>query len=464
MKLKEFGKFKELKNSINQNDFRRFINDCWNNRYSLYDDSSMYSDEEVVREQQFLIFDGKKVKARNYVGFISYEGENITVYPKVFENIDKEHIDKYLMVNLLYWLRLSDKIKFPIVDTNVDFDNIDSFIEFLIYIFGKYTSNLIYNKPYNAYEEVEEELEFLKGRLNTSKYINNNLATGRWNKFNTVYEPFKFNNKFNQIIKYVSNMLLKTTSNKDSIAYLRQINFILDEVDDVSCSRSDCNEVKLSRLETDYNIVLKFCEMFLSNSSISKSDNDSKLNFCFLVPMEILFEDFIFNFIKKNFEKDLKEIKSQKSNLFLADLYSDDNFISRAFNLRQDIFIKDKYNNPMILDTKYKIIDKNKYPKFGISQSDMYQMTSYAFRGGYKDLGLIYPRVKDFDDNIKYVIKSPFIDDGIVINITIVSFVLDYKRYLTINKVEDAYSYNDGLLYNELEKMLKKKEAIKGDL
>ena len=73
MKLKEFGGFKELPKHIDNNDFRNFINECWNNRYSIYDDSNLLNENNDNREQRFLTFDGNKIKARNYIGFINYE-------------------------------------------------------------------------------------------------------------------------------------------------------------------------------------------------------------------------------------------------------------------------------------------------------------------------------------------------------------------------------------------------------
>ena len=90
MQLREFGKFKELPSHIDNVKFRSFINNCWHNRYSLYDDNYLLNEDEDKREQRFLTFDGNKIKARNYIGFINYEGENITIYPKIFyEKIPK---------------------------------------------------------------------------------------------------------------------------------------------------------------------------------------------------------------------------------------------------------------------------------------------------------------------------------------------------------------------------------------
>ena len=451
MKLKEFGGFKELPKHIDNNDFRNFINECWNNRYSIYDDSNLLNENNDNREQRFLTFDGNKIKARNYIGFINYEDEEITIYPKIFDKeIVNENLDNYLLTNLMYWLRDSEKIKLPLVESSLDFRDNDDFIEIFIYLFAKYTLELIDNKHYNTYEEVEEELEFLKGRLNTNTYLKENLSTGRWNKFNCTYEPYLYNNKFNQIIKYVSKMLILVSKKEETLVMLNNISFILDEVDDITCTIYDCNEVKLNRLQEDYNIVLNFCEMFLGNSSIARCKDENKLNFCFLVPMELVFEDFIFNFIKNNFSKDYKEITKQKSNLFLSEVYVDESYLGRAFNLRQDIFLKAKDNSVKILDTKYKVLDFRDYPKFGISQSDMYQMTSYAFRGGYKDLGLIYPKTKEIDNKIKYSIKSPFIKETINLVVYIINFVLSYENYINNISRDKLYEENDIILYNEL--------------
>ena len=105
MKLREFGKFKEFNNEKILG-FRNYIEEAWNKRYCLYDDSELY-DNNLINKQQFLIFDGNKIKAKNYVGFISYEDEEVTIYPKVFEeNIDKDILDEYLITNLMYWLKI----------------------------------------------------------------------------------------------------------------------------------------------------------------------------------------------------------------------------------------------------------------------------------------------------------------------------------------------------------------------
>jgi 5-methylcytosine-specific restriction enzyme subunit McrC len=451
MKLREFGKFKKLEVE-KLSDFRDFLNESWKRRYALYDDGALYNENANAGEQQFLTFDGNLVKARNYVGFIGYEGKTITIYPKIFAKTFKEEdIDGFLMTNLKYWLKRSSRIKFPIVETNLNYNNKDSFIEILIYIFSKLTLDGVYNNPYNSYEEVEEELTYLKGRLNVTEYLKSNISTGRWNYFSTIHEPFIYNNKVNKIIKCVSKMLLNVTKNSESSENLNRILFILDEVEDIYCGANECDGININRFNKEYETIIALCEMFLMNTSLAAAKDNEKLNFCFLIPMELLYEDFIFNFIREKFREAFEEITKQKSNLYLSELYVNDMYEGKLFNLKQDIFLRDREGNEVILDTKYKLLNGNKWDKYGISQDDMYQMCSYALRGGYKKLLMIYPKSSNMVNGIRFVVKSGFDEAEIEIDIIQVSFMMDYKGFSSGENFKLLYSMNDENLEKDFE-------------
>ena len=183
------------------------------------------------------------------------------------------------------------------------------------------------------------------------------------------------------------------------------------------------------------------------NINLNKED---KINFCFLIPMEILFEDFVFNFMKEKFNDKYKEITAQKSNLYLAQVMVDDKPLSNVFRLKQDIFLRDLNNNVTILDTKYKLLNKSEDKKYGISQSDMYQMCSYALRGGYNNLALVYPRVDCFHKDIKYRINSAFNEEVIEIKVIIIDFVLDYQSFIKSRSEEfELYEANDNKIKYE---------------
>ena len=77
MKLREFGEYKEFDNE-KIDGFKKYIEEAWNKRYCLYDDNE-FDSYKYINRQQFLIFDGNKIKAKNYVGFISYEDVDINL-------------------------------------------------------------------------------------------------------------------------------------------------------------------------------------------------------------------------------------------------------------------------------------------------------------------------------------------------------------------------------------------------
>jgi len=107
--------------------------------------------------------------------------------------------------------------------------------------------------------------------------------------------------------------------------------------------------------------------------------------------MEYIFEDFVAGFIEQKFSNQWK-VEYQKSNEYLSNK-------PKAFNLQHDIFLtsKNAEKRKVIIDTKYKLRSsdfKNDIKK-GVTQSDLYQMVSYAFKRGCTDIYLLYPNLTD---------------------------------------------------------------------
>lgn len=359
-----------------------FLDDVWKNR----EKSAFYidSEEKRVESQRFLdiLHKSGQVKSTKYVGVIHFNGQKINLLPKIFFDDKTEYGEteiSQMQNHILWWLSYCRKIKFPNYQTSMGSLKSD-FFEVLIYLFAKYTRELLSNAIYQQYEEVDRELSFIKGRLNTNEYIRENLSTGRWHKLNCTYDAFVMDNQFNRIIKFVTNMLFGATGNPESKKHLREILFILDEVSDVPATASQCASIQFNPMFSDFETVRDYCYLFLSNSVSFNYKNELKL-FAFLLPMEYVFEDFVFGFI----DKELQEVraKAQRSDTHLDE--------DKAFNLKPDLHltIGDK---SVIADTKYKIVySDDKDPKKGISQNDLYQMLAYAVRFKVEEIILFYP-------------------------------------------------------------------------
>jgi 5-methylcytosine-specific restriction enzyme subunit McrC len=418
---KEYGEWQSLNNVEERQQLQKFLDNVWEKRAFPFA-QDWITDDETQREkngQAFLQFDGKDFRAKNFVGFIQTGDIRIDIFPKVF---GQEPKDKKLMLrHLFYWLSYCSKIRFPFLQSNLDIDHIDSLPELLIFLISHEIRAQVSDNPISMYEQKEEIMTTPRGRIDFSNYVKNGLSTGNWQNVDCIHEPFVYDNRVNQIIKYTCRLLQNTTKISENRQILDDIIFVLDEVEDCFCTVQDIDKVKLSPLFVAYSDILQWCRMILEQQ-IHSSEHDDSTQWCFLMPMEYVFEDFIAGFTKRHFSDNWK-VKPQSSEKYLCEGPS-------VFLMKHDILLtskeskesKDSKKRTIILDTKYKLRSEQDFEdkKKGVSQSDMYQMVSYGLRRGCENLYLIYPNLYDGEirDSATFTVESNFMDNApIKINI-----------------------------------------------
>lgn len=428
-----------------------FLDEIWNSR----EKNSFYSenDNDKIESQRFLQFIHKsnELKSNKYVGVIHYEGNKINLLPKIFFDSEKEYSTNevnQIQNHILWWLSYCRKIKFPNYQASLGSAKSD-FFEVLIYLFSKYTRELLNSFIYQQYEEVDRELSFIKGRLNTNVYINENLSTGKWHKLNCTYDAFVFDNEFNRIVKYVTTLLFNVTSSQDNKKNLREILFILDEVSDERATAEQCSRISFNPMFGEFETIRDYCQLFLTNCISFDYKNDLKL-FAFLLPMEYVFEDFIFGFI----DKELEEVtaKAQRSDTYLDE--------GKAFNLKPDLWLK-TMNKSLIADTKYKIVYSDESdPKKGISQNDLYQMLAYAVRFEVDEIILFYPNtIKQYQEEETELTIKDALANGKEISVKafqlpILNVELLERELETKTELNELFESTRQELINKIEKIL----------
>ena len=422
-------------------------------------------DEDRGSGQKFISFlKHDYIKSKNYVGIISINGHVINLLPKFFydENRTEWNSDEIRAIhaNILWWLSYCDKFKFPNFKTGISSLK-SGFFEIIIHAYASYTRNVLNNMLYSAYEEVAEELPFVRGRIDTNKYIKENIAKARWNKISCVYDSFEFDNQFNRIIKFVSRLLTGVTHDIETKRLLSEIIFILDEVSDVRVTYADCEKVKLNPLYQNLGTVLDYCRLFLSNSSSYTYKDELKV-FAFLLPMEEIFEGFLYGFMDKHLRDapGVANLEYQKSDLYLAQLFEDGELVRpNLFNLKHDICF-DYLDQKIIIDAKYKRLDtksKGSYAnekKYGVSQSDLYQSVAYAIRRRCNNLFLVYPnslagqrKSEGSDPSVTFRIHDEFSHSDIDVGIVKIPIIhQSFPSYETGLSLENNYSQTVAVL------------------
>ena len=313
---------------------------------------------------------GKFIQARNYVGVLQTKsGLTIEILPKIADKNDAER-SKAVFIKMLRALK-----NFPFKSSNLASLKTQNLplLEIFISMFLCELEALVKKGIKSDYVTLEENLNFLKGKLNINEQIKRNSIHKE--RFYVGYSEFLSDIKINQIIKTTLKFLYKKSNSSKNQQKIRELLFIFDEVSECEDYKNFFAKLVINRQVKHYEQTLLWCKIFLLNNSFTPHKGDD-LGFALLFDMNALFESYVGNFIKKSFPGTILQ-HSEKH------LVED----PKSFKLRPDIFLKGKF----IADTKWKIVKS----KDDISQADLYQLYAYGKKHECDKLHLIYPKIDD---------------------------------------------------------------------
>ncbi|WP_148823052.1 McrC family protein [Campylobacter concisus] len=314
---------------------------------------------------------GKFIQAKSYVGVLQTKsGLTIEILPKIADKNDAER-SKTVFIKMLRMLK-----NFPFKSSNLASLKTQNLplLEIFISMFLCELEALVKKGIKSDYVALEENLNFLKGKLNIKEQIKKNSIHKE--RFYVGYSEFLSDIKTNRIIKSTLKFLYKKSNSSKNQQKIREFLFMFDEVSTCDDYKNFFEKLVINRQVKHYEQTLLWCKIFLlGNSFTPHKGND--LAFALLFDMNALFESYVGNFIKKSFPGTILQ-HSEKH------LVED----PKSFKLRPDIFLKDKF----IADTKWKIISS----KDDISQADLYQLYAYGKKHPCDGkLHLIYPKIDD---------------------------------------------------------------------
>ena len=314
---------------------------------------------------------GKFIQARNYVGVLQTKsGLTIEILPKIADKTDTDK-SKAVFIKMLRTLK-----NFPFKSSNLASLKTQNLplLEIFISMFLCELEALVKKGIKSDYVALEENLNFLKGKLNINEQIKRNSIHKE--RFYVGYSEFLSDIKINRIIKSTLKFLYKKSNFNKNQQKIRELLFMFDEVSTCDDYKNFFAKLVITRQVKHYEQTLLWCKIFLLGNSFTQHKGDD-LAFALLFDMNALFESYVGNFIKKKFSGTILQ-------------HSEKHLVEepKSFKLRPDIFLKDKF----IADTKWKIISS----KDDISQADLYQLYAYGKKHPCDGkLHLIYPKIDD---------------------------------------------------------------------
>ena len=313
--------------------------------------------------------------AKSWVGVIKYKKHQFQILPKLIcDNGNTENILK----NLIFMLSYTKKLDIRTSDTAELSNSKNPFIEILIREYAKSLFECLKRLTPKKYVREENNLNYLRGKIKFSENIRNNSSNRA--KFYCEYDEFSENNILNQLFLFVSTCLYNISNDSYNKKTLK---FIMNYYSDIKLVRFDrfkAEKIKLSRNQELFKKPFNLAKMFVEKTSVDLSKNKFE-NITLIWDMNKLFEEFIFEIMKKNESEFGWTFTAQKGKRLLA---GDDN---KKRNTYVDIFAE-KGKDKIILDTKYKIFTGTD----DFSNADVFQVSTYCLLHNADKAVLIYPR------------------------------------------------------------------------
>lgn len=404
----------EYEKFVLETDYRNEIDEI-NNRFGKEVFKAIYSQND-----KFFF------KATQHIGLINIKGRIIQILPKTYHRDEEcpEEKRKQAIKNLFYMLNHTS-FKLKDWDATV-FEKFDDIFEVLIYLFTKNLLEIIKKGFYRNYITIEENKSgALRGKLLIHKHATENFITKQ--KFYIEYDEFSENNLLNHVFKFATELLINLSNNDINKKLLRELKFILSDVDYQNITDSDLNRITFSRLNEHYKQPFNIAKMFIQRIWYPEylMAPKAKEVYGFLIDMNELFEDFLAFFIKK-YRTDIlpdeyqhSEILIQKSERHLVC----DEKKNGVFKLKPDILIKEGAEFNLIIDAKYKELKPDER-KLGISQEDMYQIYAYATRYDSPKTILVYPEYENYQQSI----KGEFYIESKKISVRSINLMMDLSK------------------------------------
>lgn len=250
------------------------------------------------------------------------------------------------------------------------------------------------------YIKREKNLNVLRGKLRIDQQLRRNFI--HQERLFCRYDELSADNAYNKILKYVLGILLKAATGNRALQEVSELHARFEPVTDSVADISTLDSLNFDRLTERYEPIFDQCRYFLEGlypDVVAGKKNCLSL----LFDMNRLFEAYVASELRKEASIQGLRLRKQGPLKYFAKL---DDSGEPVFRMKPDISFVDKKNQVvMIADTKWKMLDEGE-KNLGISQTDMYQMGSYASRYGVKCLALLYPRQEKLTESVYMTIEG----------------------------------------------------------
>lgn len=381
IKINENSDFCECLNNFSENEKETFL-----------DNLIKYLKKQKLTEA--LKRGHKEIYTQNYVGIIKYKNFQLDILPKMLKRNDKRD-DEYhsVMQNLSFMLSYTKKLDIKTTNYGKSDSSKNPFLEILIREFAQSLFDCLKRITPKRYVREEDNLNYMKGKLKFGENIKYNCTNQA--KFYCEYDEFSENNELNQLFLFVSTCLYSVSCDSKNKKLLKHITNYFCDINFVRFDKFMAEKISLPKNQEMFKRPFNLAKMFIRHSSVDLSKNKIE-NITLLWDMNILFEEFIYEVIKRHTKFTPYYQKGKR-------LLIETENAKKYGNTFTDMYIE-KDGEKYIIDTKYKL---NSAESNDFDNKDIYQLSTYCLINNSKNAIFIYPleneNIKEHNFNKYYL-------------------------------------------------------------
>lgn len=337
-------------------------------------------------ESAVLLRTHRGLKAQQVAGILATPEITLEILPKIEGDDGSVRSTLIRMLAVAFNLRISNGELSSLQTQRLDL------LELLIRLFCERLLEAVRQGLSRHYIEREEDLPVFRGSLLVKRQLTTHAA--RPDRLACRFDELSEDTPINRVFKATVSRLRRLTRTAENARRLDELSSRLEAVS--ISARPLAEPVQLDRTNAAFHSVYPMARLFLSGDWQSTTGGHSA-GFALLFPMNELFEAYIGRLICRAAAPCSVRLQDRRHHALRHNL-SD----VGVFSLRPDAVVQAEVG-PLIVDTKWKSLDPGEGPKFGVSQSDVYQMLAYAHAYGARRLILLYPWHDKLDGCGKHV-------------------------------------------------------------
>ncbi len=312
------------------------------------------------------------LKAGQVVGLLAASNQTVEILPKIDGDETEVRSALIRMLAVAHDLRIADGELANLCAQRRDF------LEILIGLFAARLLAAVRRGLPRRYLAHEDDLPRLRGKLNVARQFTH-LAV-RPDQLACRYDELSPETPLNRVLKAAA---VRMAGMARSAANARRLAEVLARFGGVSDSANPLREpVRLDRTNAAFHDLHHLARLFLSGDWQTTTSGAAQ-GFALLFPMNDLFEKFIGRCLAHTFGPNAVQLQDRSHHVLR------DEAEKNIFEVKPDAVVEQ--TGTVVVDTKWKELERDDQPRLGIEQSDVYQMLAYAHAYNPKRLILLYP-------------------------------------------------------------------------